>query len=537
MIKKKCIVPLIFVLMLVMCAPIGKFIIGNAFSDPEGREIIVKEWNTPVELLDSRINSPAGESNPVITPDGNYLYFGRSKGGNFFDYKIHVSQWLGNSWSPPVQLGSPPNMNSQNFIGSFTSDNQLFVFTSHNSGGFNKDNESKIMIARKKGSSYEIVEELDFFKGQKGFGFNPLNGKWNLEGQVLYDSPFISADGTILLFSSNLNSGIGAQDLYMCRKDEKGNWGEPENLGPIVNTPAMESSPFLYADNKTLFFSSNGHPGLGKMDIYRTVLENGQWSKPEPLGAPINSEAVDYYFSVSAVGGYAYFVSDRDKEHDFNIYQTAVKENILPEKVVLLSGIIRNSKDESPLNAEICIEDLDKQEKVAQLYSDTENGSYSVSLIKGRSYSISAEKDSFTFYSMDFFISEENPGDTLKRDIYLMPIEKGAALVLNNLFFDSGSSKIKPESMLELKRLSRLLKENPQFQIEISGHTDNVGSRSSNDKLSKDRAESVRVFLMKEGINQSRLSAKGYGFSKPVASNDTDEGRKQNRRVEILFTE
>jgi len=524
----------IFAVSFIKCAPVGQFILTAANADPEGRKIISKQSSVKVELLEQQINSTAGESHPVITPDGKSLYFGRSKGGNFFDYKIYHSQKKNGKWQEPIKLGDPPNMNDQNFVGSFTSDHQTFAFTSHNSGGFNKDNQSKIYIAQKKDSSFIIQEELDFFKGRKGWGFNPLNRKWNLEGQILYESPCLSADGTQLFFSCNLiEGGYGAHDLYVCQKDKNGQWGIPQNLGPTVNSPFMDVDPFLYPDNQTLFFSSNGHPGLGKMDIYCSKMKDGQWTSPELLGSPINSPGTDKCFSISPVGNKIYFASDRVKEHDYNIYRSTLPQNLISSKVILLSGIIFDGKTKKTLRASVVIEDLNRSEKIAELNSDPLNGYYCVPLNSGRHYSISASLDGYSFYSMDFEVEKNDKTDTIYQDIELIPLNQGETFILNNLFFESGSAQVRKESNLELKRLANLLKKNPELKIEIAGHTDNVGSKKSNLILSENRAKSVMSFLAKEGISAVRMKTKGYGMSKPVASNDTKDGRKKNRRVEI----
>jgi outer membrane protein OmpA-like peptidoglycan-associated protein len=527
-------------MLLVSCGAISKSLYSSIFgSEPEGRKKIQKTENVTIKKLNTKVNSDSSESNPVISPDGQTIYFSRSAGSNLFYFRIFESDFAGGDWDNPREMTNPPNIDDQDFIGSVTSDKQTLVFTYKHVSGRNNNT---IAFAKKVNGKWKIVEELNFFKGQypklnvKGWGYNIFSGKFDVEAESDHSYPFISADGTKLFFCSNSQSGYGAIDIYLTEKGTDGQWGEPRNLGPNINTKGLELSPFFHPDNKTLYFTSNGHPGIGKMDVYKSIYENGQWSAPVLIGEPISSPEVEMSFSMDAAGEVAYFTSDRNKIADGDIYQTTVSKEVAPVRgAVILSGIVTDGFTNKPLEAEVIIEDLKAQKVIARLQSDFNTGEYFVTLPKDAEYSISIDKPEYTFYSINFEIPANYSQKNMSRNIELYPIKKGTKLVLNNLFFDVNSDKLRDESKLELDRVIKILLVNKSFNVEVGGHSDNVGKAAYNKELSKKRAVSVMNYLIQSGIPSSRLSAEGYGFEKPVASNDTDEGRKQNRRVELIF--
>lgn len=523
-------------LLLSSCGTLSKSLYSSIFGhEPKGRKKIQKKEEVKITKLDKSINSESSETTPVVSADGQTLFFARSSGSNLFDFKIYEAQLIDGVFKAPVNMGNPPNIDDQNYIGSATSDKQSIAFSANPAVSSGSEN-IKIYIAKKRQGKWVITEELDFFPGKKGWGYNIFSGKFDVETHVNMHHPFITADGSKLFFSSNCVDGYGGNDLYVCEKGADGKWSSPRNLGPEINTKHLEFSPFLHPDNKTLYFISNGHPGIGKLDVYKSVLKDGKWSVPELIGEPISSPAVEISFTMDAKGEKAYFTSDRIKEADSDIYMTPVPKSAKPDLgAILLTGRVTDGLNNKPLEAEITIEDIKSGKVVARLQSDFNTGYYSVSLPRGTEYSVSVNKEGYTFHSINMDIGKESEQQGKEKNFELFSIKKGTKLVLNNIFFDTDSDKLKDESMLELDRAVRILEKNKDFSIEIGGHTDNVGSKSYNKNLSEKRAKSVKAYLVKKGIPGARLSCKGYGMAQPIVSNDTEEGRRQNRRVEFIF--
>jgi outer membrane protein OmpA-like peptidoglycan-associated protein len=299
-----------------------------------------------------------------------------------------------------------------------------------------------------------------------------------------------------------------------------------------VNTPFEEVSPFLSQDGKTLYFSSYGHPGYGGFDIFKSVFENGKWSVPVNLGSPLNTPGNDRYFTIGGSGELGYFASDRGGNLD--LYEMEIPEDMRPQPTVVVSGIVTNAKG-NPVGAYVMVEDLNTGELIAVSKSNSVTGKYLVVLPAGKSYSVSANKEGYFFYSQRFDVPMTSKFEEVTNSISLKPIEKGANVVLNNIFFETGKATLSAQSTLELKKAIDLMKQNPSMIIEVGGHTDNVGDDATNIKLSTDRAKAVVAYLVKGGIPTQRLQAKGYGKSKPIASNETKEGKQMNRRTEFFI--
>jgi outer membrane protein OmpA-like peptidoglycan-associated protein len=522
-------------LLLTSCASFSSYIYNKTFAyEPPDRVKISKTEDAVITKLPPEINSSSYDIDPIISSDGKYLYFSRSEGGNLTKVKIYCSEANGTNWQKAEVLSDPPNSHDQNHIGSLSADRQTMIFSSYQS--LNSDTtERPIYVAKKINGKWQLTETIRFFQGKKGWAFNLTNNKFDLQTQASLNYPSLSADGTKLLFTSNYIGGYGITDIYMSERTESGKWGEPKNLGPKINTKGIEFSPFLHPDNKTLYFISNGHPGLGKLDIYKSVLKNGEWQTPELLGYPISSSDVELSFSMSADGETAYFTSDRGEPGNASIYRTTVPTSMKPFGIVAFSGKVVDGLTQKPLEAAIIIENLKTGERIAVLQSDFQTGNYFVTLPLGSDYSISVNKAGYTFYSMNFDIPSNFKGSEMKNDIELYPVKTGVKLTLNNVFFDTGSDKLKDASKLELSRAIAMINSYPNMTIEIGGHTDNVGSAKMNLDLSDKRAKSVMKYLKEKGIPQSRMTAKGYGLTVPVASNETEEGRQKNRRVEIIF--
>ena len=348
--------------------------------------------------------------------------------------------------------------------------------------------------------------------------------------------PTISSDGNRIIFTSARTGGYGGSDIYMVEKNHLGEWGVPQNLGGTVNTPFNENSPYLAPDGKTLYYASNGHPGFGGMDIFYCIFENGKWSKPINLGAPLNSSGDDTNFSISAEG-MGYFSSSRLNGEDYEIFQIELPDHLKPKPTVVVQGIVSNAKTSAPLEAVVLIEDINSGELISVNKSNSSSGEYLVVLPAGRDYSVSASSKGFFFYSQSFELPKDTTYQEISLNIMLEPIEKGTKVVLNNIFFESGRAELKPISYVELNKAADLLKDNATMIIEVGGHTDNLGSDELNLSLSQKRANAVMEYLKLAGIEETRLKAKGYGETQPIADNSTEEGRAKNRRTEFEIVE
>jgi outer membrane protein OmpA-like peptidoglycan-associated protein len=360
--------------------------------------------------------------------------------------------------------------------------------------------------------------------------FEPINTE-NWESQ-----PAIAPDGKTLYFAGNRPNGKGGQDLWMSELLENGMWSEPVNLGDSVNTGGNESSPFIHYDNQTLYFVSDGHPGLGGKDIFYVKKKpDGTWGTPVNLGYPINTHKDEISFFVNSSGDMGYIASDRPGgKGGQDVYAFELYREARPLAVSYLQGKLFDADNLAPLNAKFEIINLKTGEVVAGAESDEVSGDFLVSLPSDGNYALNVSKDGYLFHSENFELGDiANQIKPKMIDVPLSEIKTGESMVLRNIFFETNEYKLKPESTTELERLIKMLQENPTLKIEISGHTDNTGSEAVNQRLSESRAKAVYDYLINKGILANRLTYVGYGLSKPIAPNDTEDGRAQNRRTEI----
>jgi len=493
------------------------------------QELRAKEANTSEPQAIAALNSVSGDYMPQVNPTGTRLYFTSVRQGGFdfkdensaeldFGEDLYVSSLTNDQWSSPELLPKPINSMSNDFGSSFTGDGQTMVYVRCDETG--AIGSCDLYITELNGNTWSEPMNMG----------NVVNTK-HWESQ-----PTINADGNRIIFTSTRPGGYGGSDLYMIEKNQIGLWGVAQNLGSIVNTPLSENSPFLAADGKTLYFSSTGHPGMGGADIFYTVFENGKWSTPQNLGKPINSEGNDTNFSISASGS-AYLASSRLDENNFDIFKAELPDELKPKPTIVVQGVVSNSEDNKPLSALVLIEDLNSGELIATNKSNEVTGEYLVVLPAGRDYSVSANADGFFFYSQSFELPKDISYKEITNDIGLEPIKKGTKVVLNNIFFEVGKAELKPISYVELNKAVTLLQNNKGMKIEVGGHTDNVGADANNLSLSQKRAQSVVEYMVLAGVERTRLIAKGYGESVPIADNGTKEGRAKNRRTEFVIVE
>jgi outer membrane protein OmpA-like peptidoglycan-associated protein len=335
----------------------------------------------------------------------------------------------------------------------------------------------------------------------------------------------------------------GDQDIYVSFRNDDNSWTRPENIGPVVNTDGVEYSPFLAPDDITLYFASNGHKGFGAGDAFMTKrLDDSwtNWSEPVNMGEEINTHDWDGYFTIAAKGDYAYFTSAGSrmnekiyKSEDEDIYRIALREEVKPEPMIVLKGNVYNNKTREPMNAQILLKNAKDHADQSTVHVTADNNYYSFVIPVGMKHNMNARSEGFLPEAFDFDHTKVTEYTEIHQDIFLNPIERGEILKLNNLFFVQSQAELLPESLPELERLYGLLVEFPEMEIELMGHTDSQGVAAANLRLSRERAQAVKDFLVDRGIDKGRIEAVGYGEKKPVVSNKDPELRKQNRRVEV----
>lgn len=376
----------------------------------------------------------------------------------------------------------------------------------------------------------------------------PINIGQPVNSAYWESQPCFSADGKTLYFVSNRPGGMGDNDIWYAeivgfRTNGVPLFGEVRNAGDSINTPGKETSPFIHADGKTIYFSSDFWPGLGDADIFYSRRNDSlQWSTPKNIGYPINTPNDNLGFIVSASGSTAYFSSTKRLDNG-----SAKKELLCidmpqaarPTPVSYIKGKVYDIKSLKPLSANIELIRLDVQKQQTQALSDDHNGSFLINLPSGYDYGLFAQCDGYFFFSENISVKENasSQNGPMTIDIPLTPLVRGEKIALKNVFFDTNSTHLKPESCVELDKLAHIMSLNPNLRIEIGGHTDNVGSAEYNRGLSQGRAKATSDYLISKGIDAARIVAKGYGLSRPIASNDTEEGRAANRRTEALIIE
>ncbi|MEY3398862.1 MAG: hypothetical protein RL220_1456, partial [Bacteroidota bacterium] len=487
-----------------------------------------KEFNP--KNLGTSINTPENEYYPCLTADGSTLLFTRQikdpkaytgKQEDFF-----ISQKDNDQWSksvPVMEINTPNNEGAP----TLSPDGQVIIFTACED------------VTGAWGGNRQGIGSCDLFyayrRGNSWSDSQNLGGAVNSYGWE--SQPSFAADGRTLYFVRGRfkDGGIKEQDIYVAHLTEEGAWTKPEPIPGKVNTPYEEESVMIHPDGSTLFFSSNGHTGMGGLDIFMSRLQpDGTWGKPVNLGYPINTHKDENSLLVSADGELAFFASDRDGgQGGLDIYSFELYDAIRPTPVTYVNGIVKDAVTGKKLESRFQLTDLESGKMVAESYSNPLSGEFLVCIPAGKDYALSVSKEGYLFHSENFSLKNYNRIEPFKLDVNLQPIKAGATVVLNNIFFDSNSYTLLPTSHVELDALAKLLRANPSMNIEIGGHTDNVGSDTDNQVLSERRAAAVVQYLTGKGIEAARLQSKGYGETSPIDSNDTESGRARNRRTEF----
>jgi len=466
----------------------------------------------PVNLGDS-VNSVFSEYYPALTIDSKQLIFTRRVRGLNEDFFETYNK--NGVWSEAKPLKGNINTNFNEGAQSISQDGQWLIFTGCN-------------FPEGYGSCDLYISYLtpDGWSAAENMG-NVINtDQWE-------SAPSLSPDKRDLYFASSRFGGYGGIDIYVSHL-VKGKWSEPENLGPKINTISDEGSPFIHADNQTLYFTSAGHQGYGDFDLFLSRKgPKGDWSTPKNLGYPINTTDNEGSLVVTADGATAYYASDRNDSHgNLDLYTFGMRNDIRPIKTLWIKGKVFDKKTSKGLPSAVALTDLQTREIISKVQTD-ETGNYLITLPVGKDYAFNVNRKGYLFFSENFPLSQRTPDSTYNIDIPLQPLEADAAVVLKNIFFAINKFELKPESQVELDNIVNLMKDNPTLKIQINGHTDNAGKSADNVTLSINRARAVVMYLTSKLIDIKRLSFQGFGDKMPVADNKTEEGRAKNRRTEL----
>jgi len=481
-----------------------------------------------LENLGPAVNSPYPEYLPSLTADGRRLYFTSRRpqvgkepnpltGG--YDEDLYWCERDENGrWQPAQPLGPPINSDRNEGAAFFSADGQwAFITLCDRADGL--------------GSCDIYFSELDGDRWLPPKNLGPA-----VNSSAWESHPSLTHDRKRLYFASSRPGGQGGSDIWYTEW-KNGTWQPPINVGPPINTPGDEYSPMIAADGRTLYFASDYHPGMGRMDLFVSYLSDTGWTTPKNLGYPFNTPGDEQTLCVDAAGRIGYVALERPEGlGKQDIYAFSLWPEIQPQRAAsYVRGFVYDSLTKAPLAARVRIVDLELRDTIRALTSNRVTGEFVTSLPLRSRYALLAEAPGYLFYSQHFDLRESDQAYELR-----VPLEKprkGSTIRLRNVFFEFDRADIKPESEVELLEVVRLLRAHPKWKVEVQGHTDSVGTAMYNQQLSQRRAEAVRQFLIQRGIKAERIQARGYGSSRPIAPNTTEEGRALNRRTEILFIE
>ncbi|MCE7062463.1 OmpA family protein [Dyadobacter sp. CY343] len=500
-----------------------------------------------LESLGKTVNTEYNEISPIIAPDGKTIYFSRvshpqNTHGQKGSQDIWFSELKNDKWTQARRLPPPLNKEDYNSLYSITPDgNTLLIKGSYKNGVYETRGFSTSKKTARGWSAPNKIEIPGYTKLSKG----------------QFDCGYLSTDGKTLVMSFSEKKNSKVDNLYVSFKQKDGNWTKPMDLGAEINTDEFtETTPFLAPDGVTLYFSSDRKGGQGSNDIYyskRIDKSWKRWSRPVNLGPAINSDGYDAYYTISALGDFAYMVSFKGTEGKGDVVRFDLRPKVTPgdtteapianipaaDPVVMISGKVIDSKTGKPVEATIIYENLADGEEVGTATTNPTTGEYKIVLPYGQKYSMRAVAPNFIAEGESVDLTDSTGGagknfrEIANKSLKLIPIEEGQIVRLNNIFFATGKATLNKESFPELDRIVISMVENKTLAIELGGHTDNTGSAAFNLDLSQNRADTVREYLIGKGIEPDRVASKGYGETVPVAKNDTPEGQQLNRRVEF----
>ncbi len=527
-------------------------------------DFLLPDSTTTKESVGPGINSVYDEQFPILSSDGKSLYFTRKNhpeniGGITDKGDIWISQ-LGEDgiWQMATRLKGPVNNNQCNVVIGFSRDGREMFLLNHYSTKGKQVKTQGISVSKFVSGRWSFPKKVSI-----KYFYNKSD----------HSSMSLSKDGKVIIMSIESYDSKGAEDLYVSFLDKQNTWTQPVNLGATVNTAFQEMTPYLAADNMTLFFASNGHGGYGSRDIFITRrLDNTwrKWTTPTNLGSNVNSKGVElsYYLQGS---DYAYFVSTQNSEGFGDIQRIRIQSEIeKPDNLVdlelvasldtltdtaepiakvdsstiepqnqtnevMLQGKVVNANDlKKPVKALLSYKQIDSSNHVMEVYSNDSSGLYQVKLQEGNTYLLTVSAEGYLSTEERITVSQTN-APSLQKYYLLTPLEIGTTIKLKNVLFERGTSNLLADSYAELDNVVKMMSENPNIVIELGGHTDNKGSGKLNLQLSQQRVDMVISYLKDQGINAERLVGKGYGGTRPIASNANEESRKLNRRVEFTI--
>ena len=511
----------------------------------ENCQFAIEAIKTPVDFdpinLGSSINTELPEYFPSITADDSTFLFTRrvndlsAPGGRQED--IFVSNRTPNNyWSNSSLVSNAINSEYNEGAPTFSSDGQYIIFVGCETGA---KGDYQYGGDRKGYGSCDL-----FYSQNNGTKWSkPVNLGPKINSKHWETQPSFSSDGKTLYFIRGMTydrqrRNPNNQDIYVTTITENGEWSIPRKLSSKINTPYREESVQIHPDGKTLYFASNGHPGMGGLDIYMSrKLEDDSWSKPINLGYPLNSFVDENSILISPMGNLGYFSSNREGGFgDLDLYSFVLSDEFKPQPITYLKGKIIDAETKSPLTASFQLSDLEKDNVISQMQSKPGNGEFLITVPKSIDFALHAEKEGYMFYSRNIYRDNVN----LSKDGFLI-IElekvKPGTFILENIFFERSKSSLKTSSLFELNKVLKLMQINPDLKIEISGHTDSDGDDNLNLELSINRAKSVVNWLIENNIYKDRLSFKGYGETKPVEENNSITNKAKNRRTELTIIE
>ena len=478
------------------------------------QKLNIKNYLFNPQNMGDSINSTSLEYLPSLTVDGNKMIFNKRING---DEDFYESDKINGVWQKAKPIAGKLNTNFNEGAQNISQDGEWLIFT---------------------GCNYpEGLGSCDLYISYKN-----KNGEWSeaenmgkiINSDAWETAPTLSPDKRDLYFSSTRPGGFGGSDIWVSHRTENGRWQKPENLGPTINTVGDDGCPFIHADNLTLYFNSNGHAGYGLSDLFVSRKnDKGEWQTATNLGYPINTIDDEGSLIVSADGKTAFYASDKgDFKNGLDLYSFELREDIRAQKTFWVKGKIYDKKTNAGLPSSVELTTIDSGYVLSKLRTD-EEGNYLTTLPQGKSYAFSVNRKGYLFYSENFTMQANQNDSPMVVNIGLQPLEKGSSIILKNIFFESKKFELQPTSFTELNKVAELLKDNPSLTIQISGYTDNVGKPADNLLLSVNRAKAVVTYLRSKGIEGKRLVGKGFGEANPIAPNNLETGKSQNRRTEL----
>jgi hypothetical protein len=505
-------------------------VIKKAKRGIEQCDFAIRQKANPVDFhpinLGPNVNSVENDYWPSLSADNQTLVITRmvkvsSAIPPHYQEDFYISKRENGEWEKMRSIGPPLNTVDNEGAQSISADGKTMVYTVCNRRG--------------------VVGRCDLYwsKLENDTWTEPENMGTEINTPHKETQPSLSADGRTVYFVSDRPGGKGGLDIWKSVKLTENTWSQPVNLGDSINTSEDEMSPFIHQDGATLYFSSYGHLGMGGADIFVSKKnDSGQWQKPVNLGYPINTYKDEIGLIVNAAGTVAYYSGISERGNDKDIFKFDIPEELKPAEVSYMKGKVYDRYTKYPLYAELELTNLNTGEIVNHSFSDKITGEFLICIPTNNDYMLNVSKTGYLFFSENFSLRGiyhiEEP---FFKDVPLSPIRPGQAIVLKNIFFDFDSYELLPKSESELNKIIDFMSKNPSIKIQISGHTDSLGTDNYNQQLSENRARAVVNYLKDKGIEEARMSYKGYGSNKPVAGNDTEKGRALNRRTELEIIE